>query len=505
MAATATASGATTVTMVPSAAAAAAAHAGAGAAGAAPSNASYWVQAAESVPSCAPDAAWRRAGALLGGGAAASGDVAPTLDVAIIGGGIVGMSSAVAVKLANPSLRVAILEARRVGGGTTGFSTCKLSSQHSIKYSTLIKDNGVALATEYAAAHTRAIAIAEEWTRAFKLDCDFSRRDSTLFTTTGANVAKLRDEAEAARAAGIADIHFAEASGASLSHPDLPGAALQATLTYRSQAQFNAYSFVNELARHFVAVLGGTVHESTLVTDVSLTRSAAPASAEMVHTVTTASGAKLHAARVIVATHLPFLDSSLHFALCTPSRSYCLAVKLEAGCHVPQQLYMSVDEPVRSLRSAGPAGDVFIVSGAQHHVGDADPAACYAELEGWARKHYRVSHVIARWSAMDYYPADNRPYIGRLHRGTDTIFTATGFGKWGLTTGIIASQVFADLITRPAAEPAWLAVFDSTRWEVTHAARGALQESWHTLKHLVGDKVKHATAHARALEELRPG
>src|SRR5687768_18619496 len=46
------------------------------------------------------------------------------VDVAIIGGGITGITAA--LQLTNAGKRVAILEARRVGGGTTGWSTGNL-------------------------------------------------------------------------------------------------------------------------------------------------------------------------------------------------------------------------------------------------------------------------------------------------------------------------------------------------------------------------------------------
>ncbi len=40
---------------------------------------------------------------------------------------------------------------------------------------------------------------------------------------------------------------------------------------------------------------------------------------------------------------------------------------------------------------------------------------------------------MAKWSAFDYMPADTLPYIGYAYHGTKTIFTATGFQKWGHT------------------------------------------------------------------------
>ena len=47
------------------------------------------------------------------------------VDVAVVGGGITGMTTAALLARAGSS--VAVLEARQVGGGTTGASTAKIS------------------------------------------------------------------------------------------------------------------------------------------------------------------------------------------------------------------------------------------------------------------------------------------------------------------------------------------------------------------------------------------
>ena len=60
-----------------------------------------------------------------------------TVDIAIVGGGLVGITVAYLLKQEN--LTVAVLEADRIGQGTTGRTTAKITSQHSLIYSKLIK------------------------------------------------------------------------------------------------------------------------------------------------------------------------------------------------------------------------------------------------------------------------------------------------------------------------------------------------------------------------------
>lgn len=54
-------------------------------------------------------------------------------DVAVIGGGVVGLLAAYTLSQ-DLGKRVILLEARDIGGGTTGFSTAKLTSQHGLIY-----------------------------------------------------------------------------------------------------------------------------------------------------------------------------------------------------------------------------------------------------------------------------------------------------------------------------------------------------------------------------------
>lgn len=133
------------------------------------------------------------------------------------------------------------------------------------------------------------------------------------------------------------------------------------------------------------------------------------------HIVTTAGGGTITAGHVVLATHMPFLDRSLHFGFCKPSRSYCIAVTmgtaaaigtpavagaglaaLSGGTGVPQGMYMTADQPMRSLRAAGADDGVFIVCGEDVPQGEGDSDVLYGRLEAWAREHFPVNRVVAR-------------------------------------------------------------------------------------------------------------
>ena len=69
---------------------------------------------------------------------ALDGDI--TVDVAVVGAGLVGLTTALLAQ--RNGARVAVIEAARVGDGTTGSTTGKVTSQHSLIYEDLIARHG---------------------------------------------------------------------------------------------------------------------------------------------------------------------------------------------------------------------------------------------------------------------------------------------------------------------------------------------------------------------------
>jgi len=77
------------------------------------------------------------------------------VDVAVVGGGITGLTTALLIQ--REGARVAVIEAEHVGAGTTGRTTGKVTSQHGITYAKLIAKHGKERARQYAEANQAAI------------------------------------------------------------------------------------------------------------------------------------------------------------------------------------------------------------------------------------------------------------------------------------------------------------------------------------------------------------
>jgi putative aminophosphonate oxidoreductase len=104
-------------------------------------------------------------------------------DVCIVGGGYAGLWTALALRDAEPSLDVAIVEADVCGGGASGRNGGFVLSWWA-KFATLVKLCGAEEATRLAAASAEAVDAIGAWCDEHGVDAHF-RRDGWLWTATG--------------------------------------------------------------------------------------------------------------------------------------------------------------------------------------------------------------------------------------------------------------------------------------------------------------------------------
>lgn len=401
------------------------------------------------------------------------------VDVAVIGAGITGLL--VATLLKRTGARVAVIEAGRVAAGATGYTTAKVTSQHGLVYRNLVEDAGAERARMYADANQAAIERIAALVADDGIDCDFQRASAYTYTENTEQLGSVQAEVEAAQRLGL-PASFTETV-------DLPW-PVQGAVRFDDQAMFHPRKFCLALAE---AIPGDGSHlfELTRAQDVV---SGSPCKVET-------DGGEVHAQQVVLATQIPFLDRGGFFARTHPSRSYAIGVHVDG--ELPEGMYLSADSPVRSVRPYHSGGDsVLILGGEGHKVGqDEDTRRRYSALEEWARHQFEIRSIDYRWSAQDYIPVDDVPYIGQLTPASERILVATGFKKWGMTTGMVAAMILSDIVLRQ--ENPWQPVFDSTRVDLKRSAKSFVVENTNVAKRLVGDRL--ALLNAPSFEELPRG
>src|SRR4051794_25822335 len=123
------------------------------------------------------------------------------VDVAVLGGGIAGLTTALLLK--REGARVAVIEAARVGSGVTGCTTAKVSALQSTIYSTIRSRKGEHAAAVYAAASVAGVEAVAGIARDESIECDLERRAAFTYALTADERSSVEDEYEAAQEAGL--------------------------------------------------------------------------------------------------------------------------------------------------------------------------------------------------------------------------------------------------------------------------------------------------------------
>lgn len=346
-----------------------------------------------------------------------------SVDVAVIGGGIVGVVAARLLKDRGHS--VAVVEARRAGHGVTGRSTAKVTAQHALFLQRIEGQHGADAARAYARANQAGVELIEALVRQHALACDLEPAESFVYASTPEGVEQLESERAAAERAGLAMEIVADGG---LPYP------VSAALRLSGQRQFQPADFVAQLATT-VPGQGSFLFENSRATDWSET------------SVSTEAGT-ITARHVVMATHLPLGQVGLFYAHTHPHMHAVMAVPVEAA-RAPAGMHISADQPKRSIRRhrAADGTTVLILAGPTFKHGDlAAEDRAFAELEDFAREHFGYAGGGWRWSNEDYAPRDGLPYVGWSGAEGKSLLVATGFDAWGLSNGAAAGQIIADLI-----------------------------------------------------------
>ncbi len=341
-------------------------------------------------------------------------------DVLIIGGGMAGILTAYMLK--DRGIEAVVVEKDRICSSTTGNTTAKITIQHGLIYHKLLEDEGIVKAKGYMKANKAALKKYGELCR--HIDCDYEVKDNYVYTLSDRQ--KLEYELNALHRMG----YMAELRESLPLPIDTAGG-----IRFKDQAQFHPLKFVSAIAKDL------TIYENTHVL-------------EMIGNMVVTDRGNIHADKVVVATHFPFINKhGSYFLKLYQHRSYVIA--LENATDV-NGMYVDDDKKGLSFRSYG---DLLLLGGGGHRTGK--HGGSYGELRDFAAKHYPDSAEKYHWAAQDCMSLDSVPYIGRYSKSTHDLYVATGFNKWGMTGSMTAAMLLADKISDTDNE--YAEVFDPSR------------------------------------------
>jgi glycine/D-amino acid oxidase-like deaminating enzyme/nitrite reductase/ring-hydroxylating ferredoxin subunit len=352
-------------------------------------------------------------------------------DDVVVGAGITGLVTG--LLLARAGRRVAIVEAREVGAGTTGNTTAKVSLLQGTRLSHILERQSRSVAEAYVEANREGQA----WLLRFCEDhaVPVQHRDAVTYASdTGDSLRRARAEHDAAQELGL-PVRWVD--NLLTPFPTSGGTVLA------DQAQLDPLDVLTALLEQ-VRAEGGTVATGRRVTGCS---TSTPLEVSL------DDGTVLRCGNLVQATGIPFLDRGLYFAKVEPQRSYVLS--FDHPDPLPMMM-LSAGSPSRSVRDAPGtgSGDRLLIGGEGHVVGRTSSEARHLDrLRGWTATYFPGARETHAWSAQDYSSHDGIPFVGRMPRGGGRIYVATGFAKWGMTNGVAAARaVSAEILGKP---PSW--------------------------------------------------
>ena len=90
------------------------------------------------------------------------------------------------------------------------------------------------------------------------------------------------------------------------------------------------------------------------------------------------------------------------------------------------------------------------------------------------------------------------PFVGRFHPGSKNVYVATGFGGWGMSSGVMSGQLLAATLT--GTELPWAGLYNPRRFNLMRDAGTLLKLQTKGAGHFVGDRVR--PSHAGSVEDI---
>jgi glycine/D-amino acid oxidase-like deaminating enzyme/nitrite reductase/ring-hydroxylating ferredoxin subunit len=402
-------------------------------------------------------------------------------DIAVIGSGIAGLSTA--YELSERGLSVMVIDRGKISGGMTSRTSAHLAPLCDDLMSEMKKLKGIEQSKLFYESQAAAVDRIEEIQKKHEIDCDFRRLDGFLFQGNGMPADIFDQELDVVREVG-APVHR-------LMGVPFKDCEYRHVLQYPRQATFHPLKYLAGLAE----VL--TENGVRLVSDTPVEAVIEENSAV---TIKTARGT-IRAGQAVVATNSPITDRFTLHSKMAPYRTYAIAFEINSGS-LPDALYWDTEEPYHYVRLQRGSGgkDFVLVGGEDHKSGEAtDADKRFERLEDWARELIpTLDDVTHRWSGQVLDTIDYAGFIGR-DPGSKYIYVATGDSGQGLTHGVMGAMLNTSLILD--GKSPWAEVYAPGRTPI-RAAKNFLTENITALKNLA-EWV--APGEVASVDALKPG
>jgi glycine/D-amino acid oxidase-like deaminating enzyme/nitrite reductase/ring-hydroxylating ferredoxin subunit len=422
-------------------------------------------------------------------------------DICIVGAGISGIS--LAYELVKRGKEVVLLEARDVLAGETGRTSGHLSNALDDLYQNIAKkhgDDGAKLAAE---SHGWAIDRVGEIAKELGIDSEYRQLPAYMVSQHERNTREHEQDMQMIQE----DVRLAKKFGIQAEFDpmltvkgwsgqfDQRGGGI-----FRKQATFHPTKYLKGVLRWLQKQPNFRCHTRTRVVSVEEKGIKVLKLGHKYCQVHTESGKTVQCEHAIEATNVPLQKLSIIVQEAW-YRTYAIAIRIPKGTFEDCLLYDTADayKYVR-ITHCDEQDDYMVVGGCDHKVGQEDVRGRFEELETWTRERFpQATNVDYRWSGQIFEPVDYMAYIGR-NQGHERIYVVTGDSGNGLTHGVLAGKLIADLVE--GKPNAWADLYSPTR--VVSVLKSAPQMLAHDVKANMQYK-RFLQSDIQDIEDLVPG
>lgn len=406
------------------------------------------------------------------------------VDVAIVGGGITGITAAYLLKKAGK--KVSILEKGTCADIYTGHTTAHLTCVTDTFLTDLVKNFGKDHAQAVWDAGHAAIDQIESIVTQEKIDCEFARVSGFLHSQINGGTKDERKQLKEQESQAL-NLGFAAGYKEKIPFYQLPGTE------FPNQAKFHPRKYARALLEK-IRGNGCHIFEQTMVEEITEKPLALKAGKH-----------KVTCDYVLIATHVPLMgktglvSATLLQTKIYPYTSYALGARVPKNT-IPEALYWDTSEPYFYLRvDPKPDFDYIIFGGADHKTGQTENTeSSFNDLEKVFKKLVPGAQIDHRWSGQVIESMDGLPYIGET---AENQFVGTGFSGNGMTLGTLTAMMAFDKITD--GKNPWEELFDPNRKKLKGGAWDYLKENKDYPYYLA--KTRMQSAEGTKVETLKPG
>ncbi len=338
------------------------------------------------------------------------------VDVLIIGGGITGINTL--YQLRNSNLDVCLVEKNRICEGVTSRTTGKLTYLQENIYSKLKNLHSENVSKRYLESQREAIDIAKEIIRKNDIACDLEKVDSYVFTNSNDN--KLEREIELLNSWGVP---------IKLSNVLPNGVNVKGCYYVADTYVFHPIKFLYKLA-DICSEAGLKIYENTKIVDIDKKED---------FYICRGEDFTIKAKYVVMALHYPYFL----FPFLMPFKAYLEKSYVEAFKVIKNYNFsaINIDKETISTRFHQGSKEIYqlYLTNSHNYCVHNNEDKNFCEL--MKKKDVKAEYV---WSNKDIMTNDLMPYIGRIN--DDNLLIGTGYNTWGMTNGILAGKILADII-----------------------------------------------------------